>query len=382
MSRNEIHDAFPAYDFTDYIEKMKNRIDRYIEEKIKERKTVRNNEGDAMIDASAAKEAVKINEWYAQCVELVPRVSDSHKKKAEKEHEEAMRTRDGIIAKGKDASRELDTIVKAIDTIDRQLGRIPPVIENGSLYLRRWFPWSILLLVAVVDSFVLFNQFVDMRLSITDSVMSTIGVLLAVDLLAPLALIVFYRARLERTKSWVLAPVCIALAALIVTTTFVSVSDRNEATRSSLAVQIQQAEENGDIDGTLASLSKAYAELPTDRQILAKGLIPVVTTCVSLAVFTLNIPGALYLEKQRTLRKHRSRQEELEAIVAAGEEAAKEAPPQLAFNRGADMAMLNAEKEKLYQYALDELRKTTVELQVHFRNKISTTPVTASHSFA
>jgi len=380
MYSNEIHDAFPAYDFTDYIEKMKTANADYIEKCISVRKAIRKDEGDPMIDAGAAKERVRIRNWFTQNEELIPKLSSEHRKRYDKENEESVRVRNKKITDGNNADRDLSLVKKAIETIERQLVRMTPVINNGSIYLRRWFPWAILLLVASVDSYVLFNQFVDMRLSIIDSVISTIGVLLAVDLLVPLALIVFIRARLERTKAWVLTPIFIVLATLIVTITFASVSEKNETARNALATQIQLAEENGDIDGTLASLSKAYAELPTNRQILAKGLIPVVTTCVSLAVFALNTPGSLYLEKQETLKKHRSREKELEIITKAGQEAEREMASQIVFDPEADEAKLRAEKEALYQHSLDELNEITIELKEHFRLTLNTTPVSATTS--
>jgi hypothetical protein len=379
MSRNVVNDAFPAYDFTAFVENMKNAITGYITERFRARVPVRNDEFDAKIDAEAAKEKVNINKWHAQNGELIPQILNSRRKRTDGENAESVRERDKTIVEGKNAARELPLVQKGIDTIERQLVRMTPVIDNGSLYLNWWFPWVILLVVASVDSYVLYNQFIEMRFAVSDAIMSTVGVLLAVDLLIPLSVITFMRTRVEKSKAWILTPVFLALAALIVTLTFVSVSERNENVRVSLETQIQQAEENGDVDGSLAALHKAHAELPTDRQILAKGLIPAVTTCVSLAVFILNIPGSLYLEKQKALKKHRKREEELEIILKAGQEAERDMASQNPFDRNADEAELLAEKEKLHTHALEELEEIVVALKEHFRLTLSTAPVSAAH---
>jgi hypothetical protein len=375
MNNNTIAGAFPAYDFSVFTDNGKKANEEYVSESYRLRQPVREDARDAKIVAEAAIEAVNINEWASQNGELIPQILEEREKAITNVNKTTVKERNKIITEGEHAERELPRIQKEIDVIERQLNNMTPVNPNGSIYLKWWFPWVILLVVVLVDCYVLFNQFLEMRFSIPDSIVSTIGVILAVDLLVPLSLVTFLRARVEKTKTWLLTPVFLILAALIVTLTFVSVSERNENVRNNLATQIQQAEENGDMDGTLAALTKAYEELPTSRQIFAKGLIPVVTSCVSLAVFVLNIPGNLYLEKQKTLKKRREYEEKLEGIKKDGKEAdSKEALLEV-FDREADEAMLQKEKEELHQHAQAELREIVSELKEHFRLTLRTTAI-------
>jgi len=365
MAISNIEVTFPPYPVIPFKDNGKRKNKKYISDRFALGEIVEDSERDEEIEIEKAEEKLKAETYYENPEAKINFILAEIQNMIESETAK-------ITAKKQIADTELPVIEKKREILEKQIREMTPVIDNGNIYLKKWFPWSVLCAIASVDAFVIFNQLIGMRIAVTAAILSTIGFLLALDLLIPMATTILIRAHIEHNKSWVLAPVFIIAALFLIMTVFMSVSDSNEKARVNLMKQIEQAEKNGNADGSLSALTKAYDELPTPRQTLSIGLIPVITSCLSIAVFVLSVPGSLYLEKEKAIKKFREREEELSKIIEECRKAL--ASPDYA-DEDIERERLKKEAGNLYSLTLKELDEIAKELKQDFRLTLRTTAI-------
>ena len=315
-------------------------------------------------------EHLKIDEYFIEKDAEIPAAMARQFKRRQALTDASALERAKTIEAGKKAEEQLGIVDHSINDLEGQLKRIPIDETSDGIIKKAWVPITATTLIAAIDGGMLYNLFESMRFSLFDSLASTAGFLLAVDILVPAATYFLFKSWYNKSKQWMIAPALMLIAICVASLTFSVAAEKSTNARESLESQIITLESNGDPDGRLPELSKAHNELPSQRQTMAKGAIPLATTCISAILFLLLVQYRTYQNKSENLQIQMKRKEELKVAISLGKRAEMQNAFEEPFVYEHERERIKNEHQALCENAHEKLEKLDPELKEYFRTEL------------